>query len=157
MKTDTEEGSSADNESEFSSRSSSIDTNEQERIKREEIEEREVTLLRQSCQHLSARVLDQSEAIKNIQIKKYQKEAYDKYADELRDLGIKEANPPLPPPEPVPLKRRNTIFVKRAGFMVVNPFAPKTNANLNLSRSNVNIPEFLAEHASRSTSGRNSV
>ena len=46
MKTDTVDDSSADNESEFSSPPSSVDTDEQERIKREEIEEREVTLLR---------------------------------------------------------------------------------------------------------------
>ena len=47
-----------------------------------------------------------------------------KYAEELKDLGQKEANPPTE----FEVKRPDSAFrapSKRAGFMVLNPFAPR--------------------------------
>ena len=50
---------------------------------------------------------------------------YTKYAEELKDLGMKEANPPLPKNE---VPKPDSAFrapSKRAGFLVTNPFAPR--------------------------------
>ena len=56
----------------------------------------EVTLLRTSIAKVAEGVKDQSEALKQVQINKFYPEAYAKYQEELKDLGVKEANPPLP-------------------------------------------------------------
>ena len=57
----------------------------------------EVNLLRTSITKMSEGVKDQSEALKQVQMNKFYPEAYKKYQEELKDLGIKEANPPEPP------------------------------------------------------------
>ena len=67
------------------------------RIEREKIEDAEVKLLNNAIKLLSDGVTDQSDAIKNVQFAKFYQEMYNKYNEELKDLGIKEENPPLPP------------------------------------------------------------
>ena len=58
-------------------------------------------LLKSSMNKLSDGVKDQSEAFKKVQIKKFYPAMYAKYAEELKELGKKEANPP----EPVDFKK----------------------------------------------------